>query len=96
MSNETLPAGRALIVPQARVVVVRVEAERFRALTAVCPHAGCLLSHVERAQLACPCHGSRVDLTGRVAEGPAERPLAELPARYDAAAGTVTVAMTAR
>jgi glycine/D-amino acid oxidase-like deaminating enzyme/nitrite reductase/ring-hydroxylating ferredoxin subunit len=58
------------------------------ALSAVCPHLGCIVSwnRVE-ATWDCPCHGSRFDVKGRVLTGPAntglspvEEPAATEPA----------------
>ena len=44
--------------------------------TAICTHQGCTVA----ASGMCPCHGSRYDVTtGAVLNGPALRPLAELP-----------------
>ncbi|MGB3788035.1 MAG: Rieske 2Fe-2S domain-containing protein [Phormidesmis sp.] len=47
------------------------------AISAVCTHRGCAVDWDAAAQMfVCPCHGSRYDEAGRVAEGPARRDLA--------------------
>lgn len=47
-----------------------------RALSLECTHLGCRVAPSSSGGFACPCHGSRFDATGRVASGPARRPLA--------------------
>jgi glycine/D-amino acid oxidase-like deaminating enzyme/nitrite reductase/ring-hydroxylating ferredoxin subunit len=53
---------------------------KFFAVSAKCPHMGCLV-HWNEAESSwdCPCHGSRFDARGAVLEGPALRPLALRP-----------------
>ena len=50
--------------------------------SAVCSHLGCIV-HFNSTEVTwdCPCHGSRFDMEGRVVNGPASRPLAEI--EYD-------------
>lgn len=76
--------GGAALLDAVRVLVVREAPSRFRALSAECPHAGCLVSGVEPDAFRCPCHGSRFARDGRLLGGPADRPLPELRATYDA------------
>jgi len=45
------------------------------AISAVCTHLGCLVTHEEAAGFDCPCHGSTFDSDGRVTAGPAPKPL---------------------
>jgi Rieske Fe-S protein len=53
-----------------------------RVLSAVCPHEGCEVDWDAGAgAFLCPCHDSRFDAEGARAGGPAERGLAQLPAR---------------
>jgi Rieske Fe-S protein len=50
--------------------------ERVRALSTVCPHAGCAVDWDERARVfACPCHDSAFDAAGARLSGPAPRAL---------------------
>jgi nitrite reductase/ring-hydroxylating ferredoxin subunit len=53
------------------LVVVRTGAATATALSATCPHAGCLLVY-ERAvgDLRCPCHNARFAIDGVVQSGP--------------------------
>lgn len=56
--------------------VVRLDATRVVALSAVCTHVRCILGFDrERRALTCPCHDGRFDLTGQVLSGPPPRPL---------------------
>jgi Rieske Fe-S protein len=73
------------------VILVRTSQSEVAALSAVCTHAGCLVSFDTQANdLACPCHGSRFGLDGSVVQGPASAPLR----RYSAtlAGNQVTIA----
>lgn len=79
----------------ARIIVVRVAADRFRALSIECPHSGCAVSNVDGPKLICPCHGSEFDSTGRRLAGPAPTGLTELPATFDVASRTLRVSRTA-
>lgn len=48
----------------------------FFAVSAVCPHLGCVVSEDPKADgFTCPCHGSTFDASGRVLGGPAPRGL---------------------
>jgi Rieske Fe-S protein len=55
------------------------DAREFVVLSAICTHQGCTVD-IQGQQLVCPCHGSTYDRRGQVLRGPAERPLATLPA----------------
>ncbi len=56
--------------------VVRMDAQRVVALSAVCTHVRCILGFDrERRSLSCPCHDGRFDLAGNVLGGPPPRPL---------------------
>jgi cytochrome b6-f complex iron-sulfur subunit len=57
--------------------VVRIDATRVVALSAVCTHVRCILGFDrERRVLTCPCHDGRFDLGGQVISGPPPRALA--------------------
>lgn len=68
-----IPVGSGVIVED--IVVTQPTAGVFRAFSAVCTHAGCALADVSDGTINCPCHGSKFNLDGTVANGPAARPL---------------------
>jgi Rieske Fe-S protein len=74
-----VPVGGGTIYPDQRVVVTQQVAGRFLGLSAVCTHQGCVVNEVSGATIDCPCHGSRFTLSGAVANGPADTPLAARP-----------------
>jgi cytochrome b6-f complex iron-sulfur subunit len=60
--------------------VVRLDATRVLALSAVCTHVRCILGYEPaRRTLVCPCHDGRFDLSGNVLSGPPPRPLPSYP-----------------
>ena len=60
--------------------VVRLDATRVLALSAVCTHVRCILGYEPaRKTLVCPCHDGRFDLSGNVLSGPPPRPLPSYP-----------------
>jgi len=82
----TAPAGESAVVfLSARVIVVRHSSTDYRALSSVCPHAGCGVSQVRQDALVCPCHGSTFTYGGDLVSGPASRGLALLPVTHDPA-----------
>jgi Rieske Fe-S protein len=58
------------------VVVTQPTSGTFLAFSPVCPHKGCNCDSVTGATINCPCHGSKFNLDGSVAVGPAAAPLA--------------------
>lgn len=59
-------------------ILVAKAGGRFYALGNVCTHNGCRLSNgrIREGRIRCPCHGSQFDpATGKVLQGPAERPV---------------------
>jgi Rieske Fe-S protein len=59
-------------------LVVARDVDGVYAMSAVCTHAGCLLSdsgQIISAGLYCGCHGSAFDGDGKVTRGPARTPL---------------------
>jgi cytochrome b6-f complex iron-sulfur subunit len=61
--------------------VVRLDATRVLALSAVCTHVRCILGYdPARRTLVCPCHDGRFDLSGNVLSGPPPKPLPGYPA----------------
>ena len=60
--------------------VVRLDATRVLALSAVCTHVRCILGYdPARRALVCPCHDGRFDLSGNVLSGPPPRSLPGYP-----------------
>jgi len=82
---------RAVVLLEARIIVVRTDASTYRAMSVECPHAGCGVSIVDGPRLICPCHSSTFDLTGRRLDGPAPRGLTQLVSVFDAQASTLRV-----
>jgi len=74
-----VPVGGATIFADRAVVVTQATAGTFAAFSTACPHQGCSVASVEGAEIVCPCHGSRFDLTGAVLTGPAETGLTSMP-----------------
>jgi len=59
-----------------RFYLARLEDGGFLALSRKCTHLGCTVPWVEKEmKFACPCHGSTFDITGKVINSPAPRPL---------------------
>jgi Rieske Fe-S protein len=68
-----VPVGSGVIVGD--TVVTQPAAGTFAGLSSVCPHAGCNVNKIVDGAIICPCHGSRFNLDGSVAKGPATEPL---------------------
>lgn len=76
---DQVPAGGALIVESAKVVLVKDAQGAVLGFSAVCPHQGCTVGSVEAGAIVCPCHGSRFDVaTGAAVQGPATTGLAKV------------------
>lgn len=63
-------------------VYLRRTAEGIEALSAICPHTGCLV-RAEGGGFVCPCHRSYFDAAGRNAEGPSPRSLDRLECKIE-------------
>ncbi|MET9592491.1 Rieske (2Fe-2S) protein [Streptomyces sp. NPDC006516] len=71
-----VPAGGGTIFKDRKIVVTQPAEGEFRAFSAVCTHAGCIVASVGDGTINCACHGSRFSIgDGAVEEGPATRPL---------------------
>lgn len=70
---ERFPAGSQTAMPEEGFVVYR-DAQGLYAISTTCTHLGCTVA-VTAQGFACPCHGSRFDVNGRVVGGPAPRAL---------------------
>lgn len=68
-----VPVGSGVIVGE--VVLTQPTAGDYRGFSAVCTHTGCLINEVADGTINCPCHGSKFNLDGAVANGPASKPL---------------------
>lgn len=69
-STDTVPEGGCELFRDARVVVTQPSTGEFKAFSAECTHAGCLVDSSTSGVIPCPCHGSEFDLsTGAVVGG---------------------------
>jgi Rieske Fe-S protein len=68
-----VPVGSGVIVDE--VVVTQPSAGVFKGFSSTCTHAGCAVNEVAGGTINCPCHGSKFNLDGTVANGPATKPL---------------------
>lgn len=66
-----------------QVLLLRVADDQLVAFSAICPHAGCIVSEwiAQPGLLLCPCHGSQYDprKAGQVVVGPSPLSLPALP-----------------
>jgi Rieske Fe-S protein len=76
-----VPLAGGVILAKEQVVVTQPTEGEFKAFTAVCTHAGCVVAQVE-SDIMCECHGSRFALAdGAVVQGPATAPLPAVDVR---------------
>ncbi len=68
-----VPVGSGVIVD--KIVVTQPSTGEFKGFSAICTHAGCTVNKVADGTIDCPCHGSKFNLDGSVANGPAAKPL---------------------
>jgi len=68
-----VPVGGGVIVGE--VVVTQPAAGSFKGFSSKCTHKGCAVNKVADGTIDCPCHGSKFNLDGSVANGPATAPL---------------------
>jgi cytochrome b6-f complex iron-sulfur subunit len=68
--------GSRTVIPNVPTILIH-DNKGFTALSLVCPHLGCTVESQPEG-FACPCHGSRFDLQGKVRRGPAAKPLTQL------------------
>jgi cytochrome b6-f complex iron-sulfur subunit len=69
------PLNSVTFLQDQQVYIVRM-LEGFYAVSAVCTHLGCVTQwKADANMIACPCHGSKFQPTGKKIEGPAPRPL---------------------
>jgi cytochrome b6-f complex iron-sulfur subunit len=70
---DAYPPGTRAKITQAQAVLIHTEIG-YQALSLICPHLGCTVDFADGG-FACPCHGSRFEITGRVKRGPAQKPM---------------------
>lgn len=68
-----VPVGSGVIVDD--VVITQPVAGEFKGFSAACTHKGCEMNKIADGTIDCPCHGSKFNLDGTVAKGPATEPL---------------------
>jgi Rieske Fe-S protein len=79
-----VPKSGGVVIPEAGLVIVRDGDSGLRGFSAVCTHAGCIISDVIDGIIICPCHGSRFDAkTGAALSGPARTPLTPVAIKFD-------------
>ena len=71
---EELPAGTEKYFPGASLFVFS-ENDGVYAISAVCPHLGCIVQRLPEGRFECPCHGSMFSAQGQAYSGPAPRGL---------------------
>jgi Rieske Fe-S protein len=75
-STKDIPVGGGKVFEQRRMVITQPQQGTFKAFSAVCTHAGCVVAEVKNGTINCPCHGSRFKAAdGSVAAGPASSAL---------------------
>jgi Rieske Fe-S protein len=77
------------------LTINRVSNTEFATLDSICTHDGCTVNKFIAADgyMLCPCHGSQFNARGQVVGGPADENMKAFPTTYDAAAGTIEVAV---
>ncbi|MFF2145986.1 Rieske (2Fe-2S) protein [Kitasatospora sp. NPDC058190] len=71
-----IPEGGGKVFREQKIVVTQPTAGQYKAFSAKCTHAGCIVDQVAKEQIQCPCHGSRFGIAdGAVQDGPAPSPL---------------------
>ncbi|MFM9367217.1 Rieske (2Fe-2S) protein [Streptomyces sp. Da 82-17] len=81
---EAVPVGGVKLYREQRLLVTRSAKGEYKAFSAQCTHAGCVLDKIEKDEGNCPCHGSRFSVhTGEALKGPATVPLPKVPVRTE-------------
>ncbi len=71
-----VPVGGGKVYRNQKIVVTQPTAGQYKAFSAKCTHAGCIVDQVAAGTIQCPCHGSRFSVSdGSVTDGPAPSPL---------------------
>ena len=78
IKTSEIPVGGGKIFEDEKLVVTQPVEGEFKAFSAVCTHAGCLVAKIDDGTINCPCHGSKYSIEdGSVEDGPAPKPLPE-------------------
>ncbi len=64
------PPGTERYFPEHNLFVFS-EGAGIHAISAICPHLGCIVKQLPEGRFECPCHGSRFNAAGEVFAGPA-------------------------
>ncbi len=87
-----VPVGGGKVYREKRIVVTQPTAGQYRAFSAKCTHAGCVVDQIKDSQIQCPCHGSRFSISdGSVQDGPAPTALPAYPVAVEGGTLKVTV-----
>ncbi|MFJ4779573.1 Rieske (2Fe-2S) protein [Streptomyces sp. NPDC088762] len=79
-----VPVGGAKLYRERKLIVSCPAEGQYKAFSAQCTHAGCVLDKIVEGEGNCPCHGSRFDpATGKVLRGPATDPLPAVPVKAE-------------
>jgi Rieske Fe-S protein len=75
--NEGLSPRKGIVLEDKKIAAYMDEHGKLHTYSAVCTHLGCTVKvNPLEESFDCPCHGSRFSaLTGRVINGPANKPL---------------------
>ena len=74
-STSQIPVGGGMVFKEQEIVVTQPRKGDFLAFSAICTHQGCPVGDVSGGTINCPCHGSKFNLDGTVANPPATTPL---------------------
>lgn len=80
-SADEIQPGTGAVIRRglSKIAVYRDQSGNVSERSAVCPHLGCIVAwNTTESSWDCPCHGSRFDPDGKVLNGPAISPLAEV------------------
>jgi Rieske Fe-S protein len=92
IKTSDIPVGGGRIFKDEKLVVTQPSSGDFKAFSAVCTHAGCIVSKIADGTIDCPCHGSKYSIEdGSVEDGPAPKPLPEKTVTVSPAGDMLTV-----
>ena len=70
-----LPLGTERYLAEQGLFVF-ADGDGIHAISAICPHLGCVVTRLPESRFECPCHGSRFNNAGEVFAGPSPSGLA--------------------